>query len=243
MSKQNLSIPTTLQQARQRNGELAMQLRAAAAAGDEPRITRLVAELLRCKGLSRSQRISMQQRALLSLVQSLRSAALNDDVTGLHNQRGFTQIGTRLLDVALRDGRPAHMIYFCVDQLESVCESLGAGASQILIRDCANLLRDLFPSYGVYEVLGRMAHDEFAALTVREDFALRPEVIVRVREALRGRMPALEVSVGLAHFDAENPLGVHELLALSKRDASVPAVADAPPMNQLGVHGLAAYRV
>lgn len=55
------------------NAELGNQLRAAAVDGDDARIARLVSELLRCKGLSRSQRIALQQRALLSLVQSLRS--------------------------------------------------------------------------------------------------------------------------------------------------------------------------
>src|SRR5579863_6628331 len=97
------------------NAELANQLRAAAAAGDDARIARLLSELLRCKGLSRSQRIALQQRALLSLVQSLRSAALNDDLTGLNNRRGFVQVGTRVLDFAAGDARAAHLVYFSVD--------------------------------------------------------------------------------------------------------------------------------
>jgi PleD family two-component response regulator len=80
---------------RARNSELAGQLRAAAVDGDDARITKLLAELLRCKGLSRGQRIALQQKALLSLVQSLRFAALSDDQTGLQNRRGFTQRNRR----------------------------------------------------------------------------------------------------------------------------------------------------
>src|SRR5579871_830419 len=93
---------------RARNIELASQLRAAASAGDDARINRLLAELLRCKGLSRGQRIALQQKALTSLVQSLRSAALNDDLSGLHNRRGFVQIATRVLDLAAREDEAAH---------------------------------------------------------------------------------------------------------------------------------------
>ncbi len=240
--KASVAGPIEAHQARQRNGELATQLRAAAAAGDEARITRLIAELLRCKGLSRSQRISLQQRALLSLVQSLRSAALNDDLTGLHNRRGFTQIGTRLLDIALRDRQPVHLVYFSLERFEDVCQSLGTGAGQILIRDCANLLRDLFPSYGVYEVLGRMAHDEFAALTMRPGFALRAEVMARVREVQQARMPTLALGVGIAHFDGDSPLGIDELLALGKRDLDCTR-CDSVPISQLGIRALTAYRV
>src|SRR5579862_7864280 len=101
---------------RARNGELASQLRAAAMEGDEARITGLLSELLRCKGMSRGQRIALQQKALLNLVHSLRSATLNDDVTGLPNARGFMQSGTRLLDLAARDGQVAHLVYLGIDQ-------------------------------------------------------------------------------------------------------------------------------
>ncbi len=200
------------------NAELANQLRAAAAAGDDERIARLVSELLRCKGLSRGQRIALQQRALLSLVESLRSAALNDDLTGLNNRRGFVQVGTRVLDFAAGDARPAHLVYFSVDHLERVCEAHGRDAGQILIRDCGNLLRDLFPNYGVHEVLGRMANDEFAALTMRSDFFARDRVVSRVQDLLAGRSSSLALSIGVAHFEPRKPRPIDELLAVAKRN-------------------------
>ena len=100
----------TAAKSRARSGEFANQLRAAALDGDDARITRLVSELLRCKGLSRGQRIALQQKALLNLVRSLRSATLSDDLTGLPNARGFVQTGTRLLDLASRDGQAANRV-------------------------------------------------------------------------------------------------------------------------------------
>src|SRR2546430_10341523 len=89
---------------RARNAELASQLRAAALKGDDARIRRLLSELLRFQGLSKGQRVSLQMKALLNVVQALRCVALTDDLTGLCNWRGFMQMGTRLLDVAARDG-------------------------------------------------------------------------------------------------------------------------------------------
>lgn len=208
--------------ARARNGELANQLRAAAEDGDETRITRLLSELLRCKGLSRGQRIALQQKALLTLVQSLRSAALNDDLTGLHNRRAFTQIGTRVLDIAARDREAAHLVYFGVDHLERIYEGLGRAAGQIMIRQTGNLLRDLFPSYGVYEVLGRMDNDEFAALTTNDDFATRRAITERVNAVLRENSASLALSIGVAHFDPDCPVGIDELLESAKRDMNQP---------------------
>jgi two-component system, cell cycle response regulator len=209
--------------ARARNAELARQLSVAAMECDEARITRLVAELVRCKGLTRAQRIALQQRALLSLVQSLRCAALNDGLTGLYNRRGFVQVGTRVLDLAARDDQPAHLIYFGIDQLTRISESLGRTVGDILVRQTGNLLRDLFPSYGVYEVLGRMGRDEFAALSTSNQHASRHAIMLRVRRPSRSSdMPALSLSVGVAHFNPERPVGIDELLDSARRAMNEP---------------------
>lgn len=208
---------------RAHNGELANQLRAAAADGDEARIARLLSELLRCKGLSRGQRIALQQKALLNLVHSLRSAALNDDLTGLPNRRGFVQTGTRLLDLAARDGQSAHLIYFGVDQLERVFEFLGRAAAQILVRQTGNLLRDMFPSYGVYEVLGRIQSDELAGLTTSDRYASKHPIMQRILQARRENSAQLALSVGIAHFDPRRPVGIDELLDEAKRDMNQPS--------------------
>jgi GGDEF domain-containing protein len=221
-SVSRVSDPTAAK-ARARNGEFADQLRAAALEGNEARITRLVAELLRCKGLSRGQRIALQQKALLNLVRSLRSATLNDDVTGLANARGFLQTGARLLDLAARDGQTAHLVYFGIDDLERIEETLGVTASEILVRQTGNLLRDMFPSYGVYEVLGRLNIDEFAALTTCDKFASREAATLRVRRPLRSTaLPTINLSIGVAHFNPERAVPIDELLESAKRSMNQP---------------------
>jgi diguanylate cyclase (GGDEF)-like protein len=241
------SKPPEAPVARARTADFANQLRAAAADGDDARITRVLAELLRCKGLSRGQRIALQQKALLGLVQSLRSAALNDDLTGLHNRRGFMQIGTRMLDVAAGDDQPVHLVYFCADQLVRINESLGRPAGQMLIRQAGNLLRDLFPAYGVHEVLGRMGSDEFAALTSNADFASREGAVCQIEDIQRASSPPLTLSVGVAHFDPRSPAGIDELLEEAKRNMNQPAsdsgVGLSLPISQLGLSALSAYRV
>jgi len=208
---------------RARNAELANQLRVAAEDGDEARLTRLLAELLRCKGLSRGQRIALQQRALLGLVRSLRSAALSDDVTGLHNHRGFVQVGTRILDVAARDGRPAHLLCLGVEGLERVFEQQGRAGGHMLLRQTGNLLRDLFPGYGVYEVLGRIGHDEFAALSTDAVWLTRQGVQVRVGRALRrSACASLALRSAVAHFDPRRPIGIDELLEHARTELNGP---------------------
>jgi diguanylate cyclase (GGDEF)-like protein len=202
-----------------RNAELAGQLRAAAMDGDDAHIRKLLSELLRCQGLTKSQRVSLQLKALLHLVQSLRCATLTDDLTGLYNTRGFVQFGTRLLDVAARDHQCAHLVYFELSELARINASIGRSAGEVLIRQMGNFMRDLFPSYGVYEVLGRLGGAEFAALTTSPEYGTRNSIMLRARrpQPRAGELPALSLSVGIAHFSAERPVAIDELLANAKQ--------------------------
>ena len=199
---------------RARNAELAGQLRAAAMESDDAHMTRLLSELLRFQGLTRAQRVSLQLKALLNLVHSLRCVALTDDLTGLYNRRGFMQTGARLLDVATRDVRSAHLIYFDVNHLERTNHTMGRAAGDVMIRQMGNFMRDLYPSYGVYEVLGRLGGDEFAALTTSPEYASRGAVVLRAgrRPPHGGDLPALSLSAGVAHFNPRCPVGIDELL-------------------------------
>ncbi len=199
---------------RARNAELAGQLRAAAMEGDDAHMTRLLSELLRFQGLTKGQRVSLQLKALLNLVHSLRCVALTDGLTGLYNRRGFMQIGARLLDVATRDVRSAHLIYFDVNHLEHTNRSMGRTAGDVMIRQMGNFMRDLYPSYGVYEVLGRLDGDEFAVLTTCPEYASRGAIVLRAgrRPPHGGDLDALSLSVGVAHFNPRLPVGIDELL-------------------------------
>jgi diguanylate cyclase (GGDEF)-like protein len=191
-----------------RSLEITALLRAAVMEGDEARIARLLSELLRVKGLTKGQRVALQLKALQNLLHALRSAALNDETTGLYNRRGFVQTGTRLLDLAIRDELPAHLIYFDLEQMELLNATVGHSAGDVLARQMGNFMRDLFPSYGVYEVLGRLSRSEFAALTTSAEYSKPPAILLRARCDL----PVLPLRVGIAPFDPARPVAIDELL-------------------------------
>ena len=224
---------------RTRNTELAGELRAAALEGDDVRVTQLLSDLLHLQGLSRGQRISMQLTTLLNMVHSLRCVTLTDELTGLFNRRGFVQSGTRLLDVASRDVRAAHLIYFDLNHLERINQTMGRSTGDVMIRQMGNFMRDLFPSYGVYEVLGRLSGDEFATLTMSPQYASRGAILLRAaRTPQEGGtdLPPLSLSVGVAHFNPRRPLGIDKLLesaeqAMYEHKKGLPdrVVRDDPP--------------
>ncbi len=205
-----------------RSLEVAGQLRAAIMEGDDSRIARLLSDLLRVRGLTKGQRVRLQSRALMNLVHSLRSAALNDELTGLLNRRGFMQSATRLLDLALRDRQGAHLVYFRLELGErerpAAADPAAGCARDVLLRRMGNFLRDAFPSYGVYEVLGRIGAGEFAALTSIAGNASRSAIQLRARRPESGSdAPALPLRVAIAHFDPASPAAIDELLQEASR--------------------------
>ena len=213
-----------------RSLELAGQLRAAIMEGDDARIARLLSDLLRVKGLTKGQRVRLQLRALLNLLHSLRSAALNDEVTGLYNRRGFVQTGTRLLDLAVRDEQPAQLLYFRLEQVSLMKEAGAPSSGDLLARQMGNFLRDLFPSYGVYEVLGRLSGNEFAALTPVGEHAAQSAIRLRARN---GETSALPLHLGIAHFNPLYPVAIDELLQSASQAADL--FEDVPRMASSGL--------
>jgi GGDEF domain-containing protein len=200
-----------------RSLEVAGQLRTAVMEGDEARIARLLSDLLRVTGLTKGQRVRLQLRTLLNLVHSLRSAMLNDEVTGLYNRRGFVQVGSRLLDLATRDEHPAYLVYFRLKPAGPGSDAGAASAGAVLDRQIGNLMRDLFPSYGVYEVLGRLSAHEFAALTPVAEHATRSASMLQARS--RCELTALPLEAGIARCDPTCPLPIDELLQHAARAA------------------------
>jgi GGDEF domain-containing protein len=205
--------------------ELSSQLHEAVLDGDEKRITRLMSELLRVRGLTKGQRVALQMRALQDMVHSLRASVVSDEVTGLPNRRGFMQTANRLLDLAARDGRAAHVVYFRIEKLA------GGESANVCVRQIGNLLRDLFPGYGVYDVIGRLSDTEFAALTTDPELVARTEVALQLRRReLSYEAPPLPLAIGVAHFNPARPITIDELLqsALRLTDARVSAEERAP---------------
>jgi diguanylate cyclase (GGDEF)-like protein len=231
----SVSPPAISGATRARNMEISRQLHAAVTDGDDARISRLLSELLRVQGLTKGQRISLQLKTLLNVVHSLRCAALNDELTGLHNRRGFVQTGTRLLDVALRDGHAAHLIHFDLGQLRLINDTSSLSTGDVVIRQMGNFMRDLFPSYGVYEVLGRLGPNEFAALTTSPEYATRNAILQRARRPQRNcDVPALPLRVGIAHFNPARPIAIDELLENARQAVNEPEkvtrIASAPEL-------------
>lgn len=99
------------------------------------------------------------------LVADLRRLALVDELTGLHNRRGFLGLGDQLLKVADRSGLGVSLIFFDVDGLKAINDTHGHHRGDDALVAVAQLLRRVFRTS---DVVARVGGDEFCALLVAD---------------------------------------------------------------------------
>ncbi|GAC1478181.1 MAG: sensor domain-containing diguanylate cyclase [Acidimicrobiales bacterium] len=139
--------------------------------------------------------------------------ALDDELTGLSNRRGFLLIAEKVLDVCVRQGVAAAVVYADLDGLKAVNDRYGHEEGDRAIREAAALLTRTFRSS---DVIGRLGGDEFAVLLTGK--ATAPDAVERFRLALARRnalsshVYPLDVSIGVAEFDPAEPIPLVDLL-------------------------------
>jgi two-component system cell cycle response regulator len=173
------------------------------------------------------------QRALLQMV-------FRDDLTGLHNRRGFMALATRHLRYACDTGQHMMMFFADVDGLKSINDRFGHGEGDRALARAAASIKETFRKF---DLTARLSGDEFVALIA--------EVPGRSAEAICGRLNSkladcsgaespykLSLSVGVAHFDPRKPVTLQELMRRAdealyrhkRRGRWAPEGAAAPPL-------------
>jgi len=157
--------------------------------------------------------IDVTERARLR--EELRLLAVRDELTGLHNRRGFMTLADQQLKLAQRLKQPMILVFVDLDQLKSINDRLGHGQGDAALKDMAAVLRHTFRQS---DVLGRLGGDEFVAL-VSEGSPFRGEGIVkRLNDNLSAfnasgdRPYRLGASIGVARYDPQAPMPIEELL-------------------------------
>ena len=149
-----------------------------------------------------------------ALETELRETSLSDELTGLHNRRGFYLLGEQALRDARRAGRPVSVLFFDADGLKEVNDKLGHDVGSELLLDIAALLRATFRGN---DVVGRIGGDEFAVITSASDADLTP-ALRRVDDATEAANCAsnkpyrISLSVGALTNEPQSKESLAELL-------------------------------
>src|ERR1700678_313242 len=92
---------------------------------------------------------------------ALEQLASVDELTGLHNRRGFLALAAQSIKLAHRSQKSFALVFADLDGLKKINDTLGHADGDLAITDAAYVLSD---SFRHCDVLGRLGGDEFAVL-------------------------------------------------------------------------------
>lgn len=155
----------------------------------------------------------------------LHEMTITDDLTGLYNRRGFLTIASDRINLATRLNEAFFLLYADIDNMKWINDNLGHDMGDQALIEAADLLRETFRQSDVIGV-GRLGGDEFAILLMSSpDVTTEHPVLKRLEkniEALNqkeNRKYELQMSIGVAQYDPNNPGSVDELI--KQADASM----------------------
>jgi diguanylate cyclase (GGDEF)-like protein len=150
----------------------------------------------------------------------LRSLSLRDDLTGLHNRRGFLLLAEQQMKVSRRNHSSCLLLFLDIDCLKRINDSWGHAEGNTAIVEAAAALRSCFRQC---DILARLGGDEFVVLGVgtseSSEAALRAHLKKKFEEvnSQPNRRYSLSISVGIVPCCANTHSSIEDLLA--KADA------------------------
>jgi len=162
------------------------------------------------------------------MVGRLRELALVDELSGLHNRRGFLMLAEKQLQIAQRTGRPDLLLFIDLDGMKRINDERGHEAGDAALRRTAAVLHAAFRTS---DIIARFGGDEFVVMCPNTGSEAATALVAglqqHVEEANVG-IPVplhLSLSVGCAVFDSLNPVTLGELIRMA--DAAMYAAKQA----------------
>jgi diguanylate cyclase (GGDEF)-like protein len=171
------------------------------------------------------------------------SLAIDDELTGLTNRRGFEMLGERLLAAAGRLDLPVSAIYADLDNMKPINDTHGHDAGDRALVDTAAVLSS---SLRASDLIARLGGDEFCAVLIGAAATAGPTLVSRVESGLAARNVAseepfeLSLSLGLAECPAGEEMALWDLVA--RADAAMFEVKRAKKAGVDGGLGSGALR-
>ncbi len=162
--------------------------------------------------LIRSIRYAIERHRLLA---ELRSMSFVDELTGLHNRRGFFTLAQQQLKVADRAKKGLMLIFADLDHMKGINDTWGHQFGDQALKDVADIIRATFR---VADITARLGGDEFVVLAVSADSNSEAVILGRLQQNIqsfneRGVRPfTLSVSTGVVYYDTKQPGSLQDLL-------------------------------
>ncbi len=151
----------------------------------------------------------------VALQQELAELVLVDELTGLHNRRGFVTLADHQLKVAGRAGRPVPLLFVDMDGMKTINDTYGHNEGDRALVEVAKFLRTALRAS---DLVARVGGDEFCILMVDDGRDSKIDVDRAVAELRSGppqgqRPYPLPLSVGVAWLEPGSGTSVEDLMS------------------------------
>jgi len=142
--------------------------------------------------------------------------SITDQLTGLHNRRGFLSLAGQQLKLAERNKSGMLLFFVDLDGLKWINDTLGHEEGDKALIETATVFKETFRTS---DIIARLGGDEYAALTVditeakSELFTARLQSLIDTQNNQKNRRYRLSISVGCSYYDSENPCSLDDLMA------------------------------
>ncbi|MHB8091326.1 MAG: diguanylate cyclase [Syntrophales bacterium] len=144
------------------------------------------------------------------------ASAVTDQLTGLHNRRGFLSLAGQQLKLAERNKCGLLLFFADLDGLKLINDKLGHEQGDNALIEAATVFKETFRTS---DILARLGGDEYAVLAVdlteenSQIFTARLQSLIDARNNLENRRYRLSISLGYSFYNPESPCILEELMA------------------------------
>lgn|GEM_PF-1112034 len=146
--------------------------------------------------------------------------SVTDQLTGLHNRRGFLSLAEQQIKLANRNMTGALLFFADLDGLKWINDTLGHEEGDKALIEAGTVLKETFRTS---DIIARLGGDEYAvfAVDVAEEktrvFTARMHSLINTRNDRENRRYRLSISVGCSYYDPENPCSLDQLIAVADK--------------------------
>ncbi|MEJ6482293.1 sensor domain-containing diguanylate cyclase [Nostoc punctiforme UO1] len=173
------------------------------------------------------RRLTRQAIAQMELIQEVRNRkqseiegrqlSLTDDLTGLHNRRGFFVMAEQQLKIAHRMRLLCWVIFIDLDGLKQINDTLGHDTGDALIVDAGRLLKQSFRNS---DIVARLGGDEFIVFIssyFKDADSIQAYLQINIANfnQQQNRSYELSMSMGIERYSPGSNMSLEQLIARS----------------------------
>ncbi len=169
--------------------------------------------------LEKERKLSIDLREALDALQDsnckLENLSITDELTKLHNRRGFITLGNQYINLAKRIEKNFLIIFIDLDGLKEINDNYGHNEGDIALIAIADTIRRTFR---LSDIIARLGGDEFTIIAMNCDMANYPVVEKRLRDNVddlnrnSNKPYKIDYSMGAAIFDITKNRSLEEVI-------------------------------